>query len=191
MAVGVDGVDIGTTFPNFYDDIVRDNLYVTVSELREIISKYRINPKSSYSDHNGIRLFFSLHSFDNDIRKSLIPKPVNADVIDIIGFLKDFSYTMGIGLIFHQMFIAGINDSEQHVGSFIYLYRTFCDGYELRILKFNECEYSDFKCPSDKEYNKILNNITRSILFTKVQFSAGSELKASCGQFLMSKKERN
>lgn len=185
MAVGVDGVDIGTTFPNFYDEIVRDNLYITVSELREIISTYRINHKSSYEDHHGIRIFFSLHSFDNDIRRSLIPKPVNADVIDIVGFLKDFSYTMGIGLIFHQMFIAGINDSEQHVDFFVSFFRMYCNDYELRILKFNECQYSDLRCPSDNEYNKILDKVVRNIPFTKVQFSAGSEVKASCGQFLM------
>ncbi len=186
LAKGIDGIDIGTTFPNYNTPMVRDNLFYNIYRLVDVFQLYETNPLAPINT-KGVRILYSLHSFNDQVRRFLIPSQHKVDVLDVVQFLKHFCTSIGIELIFHQMFISGINDANYRIMGFIDSYKTHCNDFELRILQFNECKNSSFLKPSKDRYEKILIDLNENIKFIKIQHSAGSEIKASCGQFLMSK----
>ena len=53
---------------------------------------------------------------------------------------------------------------------------------ELRILRYNECDNSPYK-ESDK-FDYIVKYFHDNLSKVKYQISAGSEIKAACGQFI-------
>jgi len=179
-ALGLDSIDVGTTLPN------KNTIFLFISNmnwLNEIANKYQRNPLA-IKNSTPARLFFSLHSFDQKIRGGLIPPTKNYNPVEKALQLQTYADT---DLIFHQIFFKGINDSDEQVDSFIQTYNKYFQNNELRVLQLNECEHS--RVEKTDRSKKILQKLNDNIEFLKVQHSAGSEIKASCGQFLMRKME--
>jgi len=56
--------------------------------------------------------------------------------------------------------------------------------HELRVLRYNTCEVSTYIHESDN-FKNIIKRLMEVHPHIKVQVSAGSEVKAACGQFLV------
>ena len=181
LAIGLDGVDIGTVFPKNSKD-----LHI-LNQLNRALERHWIRPfgKNVYNTdkpRSPLRIFYSLHRFDSGSRqKYLIPN--SEDFYNIRQTLYNFKELCGIDVIFHQVFIEDVTDMPWLILELKNLFGWFFKDFELRILRYNECSESPYK--ESLKFDEIVKNLDKSINIIKYQISPGSEIKAACGQFLM------
>ena len=195
MAVGFDGVDLSTVMPKVKDV---DAALNQLKELDASLQDYPLNPHNdvlvhrnaefsntgtTYPNRSRFRLFYSLHSAIQESRDTLIP---NAMPIDkAIPALLKYSENNKYNLIFHHMFMDGFNDTDEEIDALITLIEKYeLQNFELRILRYNTCDVSTYIHESDK-FPDIIKRLMEVHPHIKVQISAGSEVKAACGQFLV------
>lgn len=172
----IEGVDIATTLPIIrYDDI---DVLKKINQL--LIDTQKLTDKPI--ERSNVRIFYSLHSVNNKTRQTLIPKTIN--VWTAMEHLR--SIETHFNVIYHYMFLDGINDSIEQMYEVLDFVRN--NDIQLRVLRFNECPNTKFKESLwfdgiiEKLYKYIPNNL-------KVQLSPGSEVSAACGMFLMKSKK--
>jgi adenine C2-methylase RlmN of 23S rRNA A2503 and tRNA A37 len=181
LSLGIDGVDISTTIPRV--DTYEDIDYIAV--LGYDIKCFNLNPKRHYGEKGSrypLRVFYSLHSAVEDTRRSLIP--LTSDIVTAVHYLKTLSNSR-VTVIVHHMFFKDINDTQEEVDALVNLYKDdYFSNVELRILRFNKCPGTTY------EESTLLKSIIEVLLSNnitiKVQSSPGAEVKAACGQFLLS-----
>lgn len=194
-AIGLDGVDLSTVIPNVKNI---NKIFSDFKELENILSKFPLNPHNNiivhrnkklsnidkeYPKRSRFRLFYSLHSAIQKTRNYLIPNamPLNEAIPALIEYSENNKYN----IIFHHMFIDGFNDTNEEINALIDLIEKYnLQKYELRILRYNTCEVSTYIHESSK-FNNIIKQLVKIHPHIKVQISAGSEIKAACGQFLI------
>lgn len=172
---GVDGVDISTVLPAGVSARQQEYLFSIQNSLKH----YPRNPVTEAKGNSLLRIFYSLHSANNK-RELLIPrtKPSREALfsLDSICSYED------IDLVVHYMFIEGVNDSEQDVSDLINLMRDLPSKQrELRILRYNP---ANAQTSESAHYNQIVKHLVDNYPNTKLQYSAGKEILAACGQFL-------
>jgi len=194
-AVGLDGVDMSTVMPKIKD---LTPTFLRLKQLEQKLAKYPLNPHSdilvhrdkefsnlalTYPSRSRFRLFYSLHSAIQSSRDNLIPNALPLD--EAIPALLEYSEDNKHNVIFHHMFMDGFNDTEEEIEALISLIKQYgLDKYELRILRYNTCEVSTYIHESDN-FKNIIKRLMEVHPYIKVQISAGSEVKAACGQFLV------
>ena len=194
LAKGLDGVDLSTVMPKVKN---LDETFGNFLLLEELLKSFPLNPHNDvvvhrnaefsntdmvYPDRSRFRLFYSLHSAIQETRDQLIPNAMPID--QAIPALLKYSENNKHNVIFHHMFIDGFNDTPKELDALIKLIDTYkLQEYELRILRYNTCEVSTFIHESDN-FNSIIKQLVAVHPHIKVQISAGSEVKAACGQFL-------
>lgn len=187
-SIGLDGIDLSTVFPE-----TKNNWKKDFNELNIELKNYYLNPNNSISINNEIdtklnyiertpfRLFYSIHTLNLKTREEMIPNSNN--VYHTINKLLDKDINFNV--IFHHLFIEGLNDNKEEIEDLKLLIKSSLTEKEIRILRYNFCEKSEFKeSLRIKEIIKELLTVTNNI---KVQISPGSEVKAACGQFIVSK----
>lgn len=195
LAIGLDGVDLSTVMPKIHD------VTGALNELKRLdaaLEEYPLNPHNdilvhrnkefsntelTYPARSRFRLFYSLHSAIQSSRDDLIPNAMPLD--KAIPALVEYSENNKYNVIFHHMFMDGFNDSDEEVDALIALIEKYeLQNYELRILRYNTCEVSTYIHESDN-FKNIIRRLMNAHPHIKVQISAGSEVKAACGQFLV------
>lgn len=189
-AKGLDGVDVSTIIPNNSNFIV----FFDLIDLNKELTKYELNPNNDimvnvdyssskkYNNRSIVRLFYSLHSANIETRQKIIPNsyPLN-HAISLLELLN-----LEINIIFHHFFIKDVNDSDSEIEELIKMLnginKTF-KYFEFRILRLNSCEKLNYI--ESEKFNQNVEKIKKYVKVFKVQVSAGSEIKAACGQFLM------
>lgn len=179
LCKGIDGIDIGTTIPiTVYN-------YTSLSDALKLFNvfctDFPINPLRGNTKH--VRLFYSLHSGLNDIRKSLIPHTMN--IYDALLLLLDI-HDSQCEVIIHHMLLENVNDNDTDIMAVIDLIKYY--KYKLRILRFNTCANSPYI--ESRNVNNCIETLLKHIPDLKVQASPGSEVKAACGMFLMSQMKK-
>jgi len=176
LALGLDGVDVGTVWPKKVKNLTELNI------LNQRLKKYDSNPYNT-KDRSPLRIFYSLHRPDSGKDTYLIP---NSAVLSSIEHkLRDLKDLCGIDVIFHQLFIEGETDFPWVITELKTMFNYFFKGFELRILRYNECKDSPYK--ESPKFNTIIRELDGSVDKLKYQVSPGSEIKAACGQFIMKK----
>lgn len=186
---GLDGIDLSTVYPDSSDLTWVNNF----NKLNSSLQKYRLNPNNSiidladtnlsnlkeYKKRSPFRLFYSIHSGIQETREKLIPraKPLT-EALDIL-----LANALEYNLIFHHTFLHGINDTTQELESLCRLSQNYLKEKELRILRYNECNWSFFY--ESEKFTQIIDQIQTHVNILKVQISPGSEIQAACGQFLV------
>lgn len=187
LALGLDCVDLSTVLPpvgnRWVDQFVALN--------REL-APYPTNPQSfkveqaeaathkGYEDRSRFRLFWSVHSARQATRDQMVPGAM--PLVDAIPLLKAFA-DQGPNLLLHQLFVERLNDSPEEVDALLDLLGAHFPKQELRVLRYNFCDRSPFR-----EWDHIDEAVQRISLQherLKVQVSAGKEVAAACGQFLV------
>ena len=193
-AIGLDGVDMSTVVPKVSD---LEETFEHLRELEYLLKGYPLNPHNNvlvhrseeysntpclYPSRSRFRLFYSLHSAIQETRDELIPNAM--PIAEALPALLDYSEENKHNLIIHHMFIDGFNDTDEEVEALVQLIKDYClHKHELRILRYNTCEVSTFIHESDR-FKEIIKRLMEVHPFIKVQISAGSEVKAACGQFI-------
>lgn len=140
------------------------------------------NMEATYPNRSRFRLFYSLHSAIQKTRDDMIPNamPLDEAIPALVKYSEDNKYNV----IFHHMFIDGFNDTDEEIDALIALIDEYdLYNYEIRILRYNTCEVSTFMHESN-HFKDIIKRLVEVHPHVKVQVSAGSEVKAACGQFL-------
>ncbi len=173
LVAGLEGIDIATVMP-------RDNngWPYQLAKLNDSCDKYKINPSSK--DRSNVRIFYSLHSVAN--RKSLIPCSKHGAPVKDLQLLNKVRQWYGIDIILHYMFLEGVNDSESDLFRLFWLSNDITGDTEIRFLRFNECKHSPYK--ESPNFDDLVKLCSEKLPRIKYQISAGSEIKAACGQFL-------
>lgn len=169
----IEGVDIATAMPQLaWDDIK----YLKAID-NYLIATGKLAPRPE--TRTNVRVFYSLHSMDNEIRRKLIPRTVN--VYAALAHLDDISHEFNV--IYHVVFLDGYNDSVDQIWKLVDLF--MMGDKQLRILRYNKCETSKFE--ESKSFIKIIEALNEELLpdTLKIQLSPGSEVSAACGMFLM------
>lgn len=181
LSRGIDGIDVATTMP-----CIQNVTTTHLETLRNIaMGEFDLNPLRNTT--KPIRVFYSLHSANNATRKSMIPMAL--DVTDAIDYLVKLN-SYGITTILHHMFFNGINDSDEEIKALIRLLQNKeLKNIELRLLRFNQCEGTSFI--ESTRFDTLVEQIYKHHKNIKVQSSPGSEVKAACGQFLLSNIKSN
>jgi adenine C2-methylase RlmN of 23S rRNA A2503 and tRNA A37 len=193
-AKGLDGVDLSTIFPK-----TNKNWKEDFYKLEKELQKYDINPKSFIKDNENkeytstekynfkrsrFRLFYSLGSAIEEQKQTIIPFVINTN--EAIKELIEYSKNNKHNLIIHHMFIENLNSSEEDIKQFInFIKENNLEKYEIRILRYNYCDKSKFQ--ESDYFENIIKQIYQHIPNLKVQISAGNEVKAACGQFIVKK----
>lgn len=171
LAIGLDGVDIATTYPK------TNKWKKDFSELNIYLKDISLNPK-----HNGsaLRLFYSLHSASNATRENLIPNSNSPE--KAMKILSEWCKENGISFVVHHMFINEVNDNKTDILSLKdLLKKNLDDSIEFRILRYNAPDNGTKESIKLKE---IVSDLKTFIPKMKIQHSSGSEIKSACGQFL-------
>jgi adenine C2-methylase RlmN of 23S rRNA A2503 and tRNA A37 len=108
------------------------------------------------------------------------------DVANDLQLLNQFKQWYGVDVILHQLFLEGVNDTEHDLRQIKAGIDCLIPDTELRVLRFNECENSSYK--ESKNFDDLVKRYSDVLPKVKYQISAGSEIKAACGMFLMGEK---
>jgi len=173
LAKGLDGVDLGTTFPKKYTDLQYLN------RMNTYLKKFDRNPHNT-KERSPLRVFYSLHRPDNGREKFLIPNSLS--VQQAIHKLKAMKELCGIDVVFHQLFLENLTDGKWLSQELINLFNFQLNDFELRVLRFNESDKNDFK--ESPRFEEIVRELLPKIPKFKLQISPGSEVQGACGQFL-------
>lgn len=179
LAKGVDGVDIATMMPN----ISPSKLQQVVTLDKELsMAGYKLNPfNHSDKGRSVVRLFYSLHHYDQTKRDIIIPMSKSID--KTMHLLETSVLNKGVNVVTHYMFMEGVNDSHDDVEGLISFInnKTLFQSSEFRILRYNG--YNDTESGN---MSGIITKLTSdlNVRKLKVQFSAGEDISAACGMFL-------
>jgi 23S rRNA (adenine2503-C2)-methyltransferase len=172
--LGIDGIDISTCMPVG----TKRGWQYHYGTLNDELRKFSKNPSSK--GRSSLRLFYSLHGAYANVRRDLMPNTryswSYADIKDLLAF-RDW---YGVDIIFHHMLLAGINDNITNVKKLVDVVKSA--GIELRFLRYNECTSTPYR--ESSKFDEIVKYCSDRLPLVKYQTSAGSEIKAACGQFL-------
>jgi adenine C2-methylase RlmN of 23S rRNA A2503 and tRNA A37 len=192
LAAGLDCVDLSTVLPP-----VKPRWATEFVALNAALNAYPQNPESfrveqaeaatqaSYQQRTPFRLFWSVHSAIQTTRDRMVPGGM--PLAEAIPQLEAFSRS-GPNLLLHQLFVEQLNDTEQEVDALIALLKAHFSSQELRVLRYNFCDRSPYR-----EWDSVsaaVNRIASEHDRVKVQVSAGKEVAAACGQFLVAQPKR-
>lgn len=189
FCLGLDGVDLSTTYPQIKDLSWKQNFKDLNNELKKLELNFnnhlsvQMDPNFSkidtYQNRSPFRLFYSIHSGIQQTRDKLIPnaKPIKEALPLILQESDNYN------VIFHHMFLHGVNDSQEELDSLVEFCKNYLNKKELRILRYNECNWSFFH--ESEQFSSLIKQIEPIVDVLKVQISPGSEVKAACGQFIV------
>ena len=184
---GLDCVDLSTVLPP-----VKDTWMERFVALNKALEKYPVNPNSflveqaevaTHKVYNGrtrFRMFWSLHSAVQATRDKMVPGGMPLE--KALPKLREFA-TRGPNLMLHQLFVENLNDTPEEVDAILKLLADNFPQQELRVLRYNFCDRSPYR-----EWDHIDQAVSRIADVhdnLKVQVSAGKEVAAACGQFLV------
>lgn len=185
---GLDCVDLSTVLPP-----VGDAWIEKFRALNEALARYPVNPESfrieqaevstqrSYAARSRFRLFYSLHSAVQSTREVMVPKAMPLE--QAVPRLKRFARDGGPNLLLHTVFVEGLNDGLHEVDAMLALLKEHFADTELRVLRYNFCDQSPYR--EMTTIDRAVSRIAQEHAALKVQTSAGREVAAACGQFLV------
>lgn len=195
-AKGLDGVDLSTVLPK----IRYPTRWMQGFEMLNIaLKQYPSNPNNDIAVHreasstlpelyikrSPFRVFYSVHSAIQETRDEIIPNAT--PLAEALHQMRYYSNGNKRNVIFHHMFIDGVNDSPEEVTALMNMLQNYAlHKHELRILRYNACKQLSDIQESDK-FNEIISRLSEVHKFLKVQISTGKDVQSACGQFITNK----
>jgi hypothetical protein len=186
-AAGLDCVDLSTVLPK-----VGDTWLERFAALNLALAPYPVNPQSflveqaevstqkTYEGRSRFRMFWSLHSAIQSTRDKMVPGAMPLE--QVLPKLRAFAAS-GPNLMLHQLFVEGLNDSHEEVQALRDLLKNNFPSQEIRVLRYNFCDRSPYR--EWDHIDEAVSALASGHERLKVQVSAGKEVAAACGQFLV------
>jgi adenine C2-methylase RlmN of 23S rRNA A2503 and tRNA A37 len=178
LAIGVDGVDISTVLPK-----TTGKWRESFDDLDTRLSNYPLNPSNNVGGRSPLRLFYSLHHYDESERNKIIPNTRNID--SALKIITEFRNTTSINVVLHYMFMEGVNDSEEDVVGLVNWFNSNDDYYDtqFRVLRYNSFNTVDAESCKMNLIVKYLEDYMK-VKQLKIQYSSGEDISSACGQFI-------
>ena len=145
---------------------------------------------SSIPSSVRMRIFYSLHTSNESLRKKLVPN--SKTIQDAFSELEGYYQRTGIRPIINYTFIDGVNDSYEETDGLIHLFTHPRNlDFQFRILRYNPYDegakfvVSDDLVGKQQESRRLLEIIERleKHINVKIHRSFGYDVKGACGQF--------
>lgn len=185
---GLDCVDLSTVVPK-----VGDAWIERFRALNEALDAYPVNPDSfrieqaematqkAYVGRTRFRLFYSVHSAIQETREKMVPRAMS--LVDAIPLLQRLQADGGPNVLLHTVFVEGLNDKEEEIDSLLGFLGVHFPQNELRVLRYNASGESTYR--EIDHIDRAVSRIAEQHPAIKVQTSAGKDVAAACGQFLV------
>ncbi len=184
---GLDCVDLSTVLPPVKDDwmerfaaLNRALEYLPVNPNSFLVEQAEVATHKVYNNRSRFRMFWSVHSAIQETRNKMVPGAM--PLAQVLPKLREFM-KRGPNLMLHQLFVERLNDTPEEVDALLKLLGENFPEQELRVLRYNFCDNSPYRewDHIDQAVSRIADQHSR----LKVQVSAGKEVAAACGQFLV------
>ncbi len=129
---------------------------------------------------NQIKLSFSLHSPDNEIREQLIPSNRKYKLAEIVGALKEVRDKFKRDITMEYILLEGLTDRDKDAKALIDLCRTL--KAKVNLIPYNRIEDAEFRRPSPESIQSFQQKLDEAGIRTMVRYSAGQDIDAACGQ---------
>lgn len=186
-AKGLDCVDLSTVLPPVKDDwmerfcaLNQALAHLPVNPRSFLVEQAEVSTQRTYDNRSRFRMFWSVHSAIQATRDKMVPGGMA--LVEALPRLREFA-RQGPNLLLHQLFVEGLNDTPAEVDALLELLGHNFPHQELRVLRYNFCDRSPYR-----EWDRIDDAVARIAdghPRLKVQVSAGKEVAAACGQFLV------
>jgi 23S rRNA (adenine2503-C2)-methyltransferase len=132
-----------------------------------------------FLDESQCNLTLSLFSPFPEERRSILPAERKYPVNEIIEYLKRFTLVKKRRISLAYVMIAGINDSEDHLGSLKVLLAG--SGIRVNLLPYHPSPNDANRSCSEERMNYFKHNLVISGISASVRKSRGSDISAACG----------
>lgn len=192
---GLDGIDVASSMPrkenttSLIEELNFLNRYLynagTIFPGESILSlcnphnKYCADATTNQEERTIVRLFVSFPSVRYEVKHFLMPNS-----LDLLRLMNELDKAR-VSTIFHCFFLDGVNDTKLDIELLKELFTV--RQYQLRMLRYNKCPGSSYY--ESQAIESIIQYFKDSKIFFKYQKSPGSEVLASCGQFICRKGE--
>lgn len=139
-------------------------------------------------DLKQIKLCFSLHSPDNEIRSKLIPVNKKYPLEEIKKVLKEASTVFKRSLTLEYILIADLTDREADIWGVAAIAKEL--RAKVNLIPNNPIPESEYKRPSEEKIQNFARKLRQMDVSVTVRYSAGQEVDAACGQLRLNV-ERN
>jgi adenine C2-methylase RlmN of 23S rRNA A2503 and tRNA A37 len=185
---GLDCVDLSTVVPR-----VGDAWIERFRALNDALAVYPVNPESfrieqaemstlkEYAGRSRFRLFYSVHSAIQATRENMVPRAM--PIAQAVPLLQRLEADGGPNVLLHTVFVEGLNDGADEVDELLAFLAAYFPDNELRVLRYNFCDRSPYR--EIDHIDRAVSRIAEQHPALKVQTSAGKEVAAACGQFLV------
>lgn len=186
LVAGVDGVDIGTVLPEGGGQGDREKVEA-IAAMGRTLAAWPVNPDKTGSP---ARIMVSLHSPSDAARSTLLP---GCSPISRILSVAEMALENKVDIVAHYTLAKGINDSPSDATGLARLLDSSPGIKEIRFLVLNRCSGTDLSPTEANDRAHFARRLAEAGIDPdriRIQVSAGSEIKAACGQFLAKEKDR-
>jgi len=127
-----------------------------------------------------VEVAYSLHTPDDELRKSLIKYPRLLPVEKALSLLLKYQSEYQRRVSVEYLLLKGINDTEDHARSLVKLLRG--KPFFVNLLPFNSCPGSKFSASSPELMREFKQTLIRAGIKAAIRKPKGLEIQAACGQ---------
>ncbi len=136
-----------------------------------------------------ITLAISLHSPDDELRKTMMPIANKYSVHEIMAACKYYIEQTNRRITFEYALVKGINDSNKNAKELCQILSgLIC---HVNLIPVNEISENNYKTTGTEDINNFANTLLSAGIETTVRREMGSDINAACGQLRRKYMEEN
>jgi 23S rRNA (adenine2503-C2)-methyltransferase len=127
-----------------------------------------------------LELAISLHTPDEETRRTLVPAARRYSVAEIMAAAEEFSRRTRRIVTYEYVLLAGVNDAPEQAEALVGLLQTHpC---KVNLIPYNPVEGSSFSCPSRAAQERFRGTLDKAHIPVTIRYSKGRAVDAACGQ---------
>lgn len=149
--------------------------HITLSTCGIVPKIYELADRES-----SITLAISLHAYNDDIRKSIMPIANKYTIKQLLDACRYYLDKTGRRITYEYALVSGVNDSKEDAKSLSVLLKgMMC---HVNLIPVNEVKENTLKRPSKKTIEEFEDILKREGIEVTVRREMGSDINAACGQ---------
>jgi 23S rRNA (adenine2503-C2)-methyltransferase len=138
---------------------------------------------------NQIKLCFSLHSPDPEIRSRLIPSNRKYSLDEIVGALRETREKFKRQITMEYILIRDLTDRASDLAALAGICRKL--DAKVNLIPYNCVEDVDYQRPSVEKIQAFRQGLERAGVRVTVRYSAGQDISAACGQLRLAEERKS
>ena len=149
--------------------------HITLSTCGIVPKIYELADRES-----SITLAISLHAYNDDIRKSIMPIANKYTIKQLLDACKYYLEKTGRRITYEYALVSGVNDSKEDAKALSVLLKgMMC---HVNLIPVNEVKENTLKRPSKKTIEEFESILKKEGIEVTVRREMGSDINAACGQ---------